>query len=46
MLWLFSLLLFACGSDPLNHLPGMNPWLDGNPTEFTAFATAADEGPW
>ncbi len=45
MLWLFSLLLFACGSDPLNHLPGMNPWLDGNPTEFRAFATAADEGP-
>lgn len=40
-----ALLLSACGSDPLNHLPGMNPWMDGNPTEFAAFARAADEGP-
>ncbi len=40
-----ALVLFACGSDPLNHLPGMNPWLDGNPAEFAAFAMDADEGP-
>jgi len=29
-----ALLFLACGSDPLNHLPGVDPWTDGNPTEF------------
>ena len=40
-----ALALFACGSDPINHLPGVDPWMDGNPSEFAAFAMDADEGP-
>lgn len=40
-----ALLLLACGSDPVNHLPGVDPWMDGNPSEFAAFAMDADEGP-
>jgi len=42
---LISLCLFACGSDPLNHVPGLDPWLDGNPTEMVRFAADAEEGP-
>ena len=37
--------LWACGDRPLDHLPGVNPWIDGNPTEFAAFAMDADGGP-
>lgn len=37
--------LYACGSDPLNRLPGVDPWMDGNPTEFAAFALDSDKGP-
>ena len=44
-LCLTLLCLVACGADPLNHIPGVNPWLDGNPTEFASFAMDADEGP-
>lgn len=39
------LVLFACGSDPINHLPGVDPWMDGNPSAFAAFALDAEEGP-
>jgi len=42
---LATFFLFACGSDPLNHLPGVDPWMDGNPTEFASFAKDAEEGP-
>lgn len=45
LVWPIALVLFACGSDPLNHLPGLDPWMDGNPTEFASFAMDADEGP-
>lgn len=37
-------LLSAC-SDALNHLPGVDPWMDGNPADFATFAANADEGP-
>jgi uncharacterized protein (DUF1330 family) len=45
IVWPITFVLFACGSDPLDHLPGVDPWIDGNPTEFAAFAMDADEGP-
>jgi uncharacterized protein (DUF1330 family) len=43
--YLSVLFLFACGSDPLNHIPGVDPWIAGNPTEFASFAMDAEEGP-
>ena len=39
------LLLSACGSRVANHLPGSNPWLDGNAAQMADFALHADEGP-
>ena len=39
------LLLSACDSRVANHLPGSNPWLDGNPGQFVSFASKADTGP-
>jgi len=42
---LIALVLLACGSEPVNHLPGVDPWIDGNPVEFAAFAMDANEGP-
>ena len=29
----------------MNHLPGMDPWIDGNPTEFAKYVADADVGP-
>ncbi len=43
--WPIAFMFLACGSDPINHLPGVDPWMDGNPSEFAAFAMDADEGP-
>jgi len=37
-------LMTAC-SDTLNHLPGVDPWMDGNPADFASFAANANEGP-
>ncbi len=45
LLLLSILLLVACGSDPLNHIPGVDPWMDGNLAEFASFAKDAEEGP-
>jgi uncharacterized protein (DUF1330 family) len=45
MVCLIAFMLFACGSDPINHLPGVDPWMDGNPTAFAEFALDAEEGP-
>lgn len=45
MMGLCILAVLGCGSDPLNHVPGMDPWLDGNPTELAHFAINAEEGP-
>jgi uncharacterized protein (DUF1330 family) len=39
------LLISACDSRVANHLPGSNPWLDGNLGQFSEFAAVADEGP-
>jgi len=35
----------ACDSRVANHLPGSNPWLDGNAAQMADFAVNADEGP-
>jgi uncharacterized protein (DUF1330 family) len=35
----------GCGSDIANHLPGVDPWIDGNPGEFAKFMQQSDEGP-
>lgn len=45
---LFAGICFAlggCDADPLNHLPGVDPWIDGNPGEFAGFVAQADKGP-
>lgn len=39
------LALVACDSKIANNLPGMDPWMDGNPGQFIEFAKHADEGP-
>jgi len=36
--------LSACDSRVANHLPGSNPWLDGNPGQFAKFAATGDDG--
>ncbi|MFV2090455.1 MAG: DUF1330 domain-containing protein [Pseudomonadales bacterium] len=45
LVWLLAAFTFGCDSDVANHLPGIDPWLDGNPGEFAKFATDADQGP-
>ena len=37
--------LTGCDAQVANHLPGMDPWMDGNPVDFAEFAANADEGP-
>ena len=37
--------LSGCGADMANHLPGVDPWMDGNPADFAEFSVNADEGP-
>jgi uncharacterized protein (DUF1330 family) len=37
--------LAACDSEVANHLPGSDPWLDGNVAQFIEFSANADEGP-
>jgi len=37
--------LSACDSEFANKLPGMDPWLDGNPGQFLTFASNAEKGP-
>ncbi len=37
--------LAACDSEVANHLPGSDPWLDGNIAQFVEFNTNADKGP-
>jgi uncharacterized protein (DUF1330 family) len=46
--YLVCLLVFflgSCDSRVANHLPGSNPWLDGNAAQMADFALHADEGP-
>jgi len=38
-------LITGCDSRITNHPPGSDPWLDGNPGQFVAFASQADSGP-
>jgi len=40
-----ALVLMSGCSDTLNHLPGVDPWMDGNPADLASFAANADEGP-
>lgn len=42
---LVILFLNSCDSRVANHLPGSNPWLDGNAAQMADFAMHADEGP-
>ncbi|HIG42982.1 MAG: DUF1330 domain-containing protein [bacterium] len=42
---LLTILLVGCDSRIANHVPGSNPWLDGNLGQFAEFARVADEGP-
>jgi len=37
--------LVGCDSEFANKLPGMNPWLDGNPGQFLSFSGNAEKGP-
>ena len=39
------LFLSSCDSRMANHLPGSNPWLDGNAAQMADFALHAEEGP-
>ena len=32
----------GCDADTANHLPGVDPWMDGNPVDFAEFAANAD----
>lgn len=45
MVCLLVLFLSSCDSRVANHLPGSNPWLDGNAAQMADFALHADEGP-
>jgi uncharacterized protein (DUF1330 family) len=47
LLFAISVVLLASGCDSrvANHLPGSNPWLDGNAAQMGDFALHADEGP-
>ena len=38
-------ILSACSSDTLNHLPGVDPWMDGNFSEFSTFSDNVGTGP-
>jgi uncharacterized protein (DUF1330 family) len=40
-----GLSLAACDSEVANHLPGSDPWLDGNVAQFIEFSGNADKGP-
>ena len=40
-----SSVMSGCDADVANHLPGVDPWIDGNPGEFAKFAAQSDEGP-
>ena len=42
---LLLLVVGGCDSRVANHLPGSNPWLDGNAAQMADFALHADEGP-
>ncbi len=35
----------ACDSEIVNHPPGSDRWMDGNPGQFAEFAANAEEGP-
>ena len=35
----------SCDSRITNHLPGSNPWLDGNAAQMADFALHSDDGP-
>jgi uncharacterized protein (DUF1330 family) len=35
----------GCDSRVVNHLPGSNPWLDGNAAQMADFVLDAEEGP-
>jgi uncharacterized protein (DUF1330 family) len=37
--------IILSGCDAANHLPGVDPWIDGNPGEFAKFMAQADDGP-
>lgn len=39
------LMLSACDSRVVNHPPGSDPWMDGNPGQMLDFKSHADEGP-
>jgi uncharacterized protein (DUF1330 family) len=42
---LLVVFLCSCDSRVANHLPGSDPWLDGNAAQMADFALHADEGP-
>jgi uncharacterized protein (DUF1330 family) len=39
------LLISSCDSRITNHLPGSDPWLDGNAAQMADFALNSDDGP-
>ena len=42
---LLMMFLTSCDSRIANHMPGSNPWLDGNAAQMAKFSANADEGP-
>ncbi|MCH7744324.1 MAG: DUF1330 domain-containing protein [Proteobacteria bacterium] len=42
---LLMMFLISCDSRIANHMPGSNPWLDGNAAQMMNFSRNADEGP-
>lgn len=40
-----TITLSACDSRIANHLPGSDPWMDGNPAQMLEFKSNADQGP-
>ena len=45
LIYFLLLILGGCDSRVANHMPGSNPWLDGNAAQFADFALHGDEGP-
>ncbi|MCH7741881.1 MAG: DUF1330 domain-containing protein [Proteobacteria bacterium] len=42
---LLMMFLTSCDSRIANHMPGSDPWLDGNAAQMAKFSANADEGP-
>ncbi len=45
LLWFCLAGLAGCDTRVANHLPGTDPWLDGNAAQMADFTLHADEGP-